>query len=237
MNRVKIAVLAEDDPFRRHADVWLNTFFHDSHVPFQISNYKTGESLLAQLYSGMQFDILLLDFDSVKEKVLKQIRLFDSDLLMICISNLYDKLSVAFELGAFHYLIRPVDFKMFAGILKRAVKRCFEKRDRFTIEWKHQVEVISLKNIICVEGFNRHIQIQTTSGQRESCQPFKEIVQRLTAAGFIRVHQSFLVNPSHIKTMDQNEILCTNGIAVPVSIRRKKEVLEKFRIYISNFSI
>lgn len=55
--------------------------------------------------------------------------------------------------------------------------------------------------------------------------------------GFIRVHQSFLVNLAHIVEITPNEVIGTNGIIIPMSIRRKKEVLEEYRTYMKSCSI
>ncbi len=235
---MKIAVCGESDTFVTKTLEMLEVFFRKSHIPFQVFSHESGEDVLKHIKNGIHFDIILVNIDEIKEKIVKQIRLCDPSVLMIFFADLYDKLSFAFEVNAFHYITNPLHFQMFASILKRALQCCFKKKNNFKVEWKKQIQMLSLKQIVYIECFNRHIKIQTTTDSYESCQAFKDIMDTMMiAANFIRVHQSFLVNPCHIKAVEQNEILCTNNITVPISIRRKKEALEKFRTYISKFSI
>lgn len=190
---------------------------------------------MEDLNKGLRFDVIFLDVDF--ENVAKNIRELDCDVLLIFQAHLYNQISNAFEVNAFQYLLKPINFSLFFNTLRRAFQRYYEKRRVFVVEWKQQIKQVLLKNIVYVECYNRHILVQTVTDQMESYQAFRETAEKLIPLGFIRVHQSFLVNLAHVKEIGQNEIIGTNGIIVPVSIRRRKEVLEGYRMYIEKRSI
>lgn len=202
---------------------------------FATKEYKCGADLLEDLNKGLRFDVIFLDVDS--ENVAKKIRELDCDVLLIFEAHLYNQIPDAFEVNAFQYLLKPINFNLFFNTLRRAFQRCYEKKRVFAIEWKQQIKQILLKNIVYIECYNRHILVQTVTNQMESYQTFKETAEKLIPLGFIRAHQSFLVNPDHINEICQNEIIGTNGISIPVSIRRRKEVLEGYRMYIEKRSV
>lgn len=190
---------------------------------------------MEDLNKGLRFDVIFLDVDF--ENVAKNIRELDCDVLLIFEAHLYNQISNAFEVNAFQYLLKPINFSLFFNTLRRAFQRYYEKRRVFVVEWKQQIKQVLLKSIVYIECYNRHILVQTVADQMESYQSFSETAEKLIPLGFIRVHQSFLVNPVHIKEIRKNEIIGTNGIIVPVSIRRKKEVLEEYRMYIEKCSV
>jgi two-component system LytT family response regulator len=53
----------------------------------------------------------------------------------------------------------------------------------------------------------------------------------LCDSGFYRVHKSYLINLSHITRFEKQEggyIILTNGVKVPVSSRKREELLQMF---------
>ncbi len=233
---MRIVVCSGNDQHRKQILTYLDAF-HQGIVSFKTQEYQCGIDLLEDLKKGIRCDVVFLDVDFIEKDVAKKIRALDTDVLLIFTANLHDQISCAFEVQAFHYLLEPINFHSFSNTLNRAFQRYYEKRKVFKVEWKHQVKSILLNKIIYIECFNRHILLRTTNDLLESSQSFHEIVEKLIPAGFIRVHQSFLVNLSHMEGINQNEILCTDGITVPISIRRKKEVLEQFRVHLQKLSI
>lgn len=231
---MKIAISSGNEKNRKKILTYLSSIQENS-MPFKTNEYKSGADLLEDLRKGLQFDVIFLDVDY--ENVAKNIRELDRDVMLIFESHSYDQISNAFEVHALHYLLNPIDFSLFLDALRRAFQRYYEKRRIFIIEWKQQIKQILLKNIVYVECFNRHILVRTLSDEMQSYQTFRETVEKLIPLGFIRVHHSFLVNLAHIVEIDKNEIIGTNGIIIPISTRRKKEVLEKYRLYVEKHSV
>jgi len=57
----------------------------------------------------------------------------------------------------------------------------------------------------------------------------KEFEERLTAANFIRPHQSFMVNLEFIDKYDKSGVIhLKNGITIPVSSRKKDNFISAF---------
>ncbi len=60
--------------------------------------------------------------------------------------------------------------------------------------------------------------------------PIKDVGELLIPAGFLRVHNSYLINLAHIKKYirgEGGEIIMKNGHTVPVSRSKKAEFLER----------
>lgn len=231
---MKIAISSVNEKNRKQILTYLNAVQKTRHL-FKTKEYKCGMDLLSDLKKGLRFDVIFLDVDF--ENVAKKIREVDHDVLLIFQAHSYNQISDAFEVRAFHYLLKPIDFSLFVNALRRVFHGYYNKRRVFVIEWKQQVKQILLKNIVYIECYNRHILVRTATDQMESYHTFKETAEKLIPLGFIRVHHSFLVNLEHIVEISHNEIIGTNGITIPISIRRKKEVLEGYRMYVEKYSV
>lgn len=231
---MKIAISGLNEQERKQILTHLNTM-QKTNAHFQTKEYQCGAQLLADMKRGLRFDAIILDVDV--DNVARNIRELDSEVLLIFQAHSYNQISDALEVYPSHYLLKPLDVSVFVNEFKRVFQRHYHKRKVFSIEWKHQMKQISLKNIVSVECFNRHILVRTATDEMESCQSFQETAQKLIPLGFIRVHHSFLVNLAHIVEISQNEIIGPNGIMIPISIRRKKEVLEEYRTYVRRYSV
>lgn len=56
----------------------------------------------------------------------------------------------------------------------------------------------------------------------------KELDDRLSEKGFIRVHKGFLVNYQFINSIKNNNVILTNGNEIPISRRNVNAVKEKY---------
>ncbi|HJA06974.1 MAG TPA: LytTR family DNA-binding domain-containing protein [Candidatus Mediterraneibacter pullicola] len=231
---MKIGISSHNNRNRQQILSYLN-YLQKTRTLFETKEYEFGADLLKDLNKGIRFDVIFLDVDF--ENVAKKIRELDRDVLLIFVSRLCNQVFNAFEVNAFQYLLKPINFYLFFNTLKRVFQLHHEKKRVFVVKYKQQIRQILLKNIVYIECYNRHILVQTVTDQMESYQTFRETAEKLIPLGFIRVHQSFLVNLSHIKEIGQNEIIGTNGIIIPVSIRRKKEVLEGYRMHIEKHNV
>ena len=52
--------------------------------------------------------------------------------------------------------------------------------------------------------------------------------EELVPAGFIRVHQGYLVNYRQVKLIEDQEVLLTSGEALPISRRKAADVRAKY---------
>ncbi|WP_373598999.1 LytR/AlgR family response regulator transcription factor [Paraclostridium bifermentans] len=50
---------------------------------------------------------------------------------------------------------------------------------------------------------------------------------------FVRCHRSYIVNVKHIKTITKNNVFLENGVKVPISRGKYKEINDTFIDYIS----
>ena len=86
----------------------------------EIVFFSSGEELLL---SDCQIDILFLDIQMSGRngmEIAKELRLKDKNVIIIFVTAVEEYVFHAFDVGAFHYIVKPIDDTKFTDVLHRA---------------------------------------------------------------------------------------------------------------------
>ena len=114
-------------------------------------------------------------------------------------------------------------------LLQENMTRQINKMDRIALNTQEKIHIVPIKNIIRCESDVNYTFIHLTDGKRILVtKTLKEFDEMLQQSGFLRVHQSHLVNLEHISEFikaDGGHLNMSDGSYVPVSSRRRTMVL------------
>lgn len=147
----------------------------------------------------------------------------------------------AFKSGAVHYLLKPVVRAELQEALERTaalpaasadalqqVRRILT--DRITVPTSEGFHVLAPGEIVRCESDGNYTRFHLMNGDKVmASRTLKEFDTQLEPHGFMRVHLSHLVNMSQVKMYlhrDGGTLVLANGHEVPVSHRRRNEVVE-----------
>lgn len=189
-----------------------------------LSFYPSGQELLL---SGRQPDILLLDIQMSGKngmETARQLRRTNQKMILIFVTALDNFVFEAFDVGAFHYLLKPFDDEKFTQVLLNAGKQ-FEDRKKLeaagrakeapslmiTTGGKHLT--VHLEDIVYAEVFDRKIILHTMDSDIEYYGKMKEL-QKKAGDEFYRPHRAYLVNFNFIRKYDATAIYLKKGQAL-----------------------
>jgi two-component system LytT family response regulator len=90
-----------------------------------------------------------------------------------------------------------------------------------------------VNEIIRLESFGNYSFVFLTNGHRiVTSQNLKLLEEILPAHFFFRIHQSFIINTSHLKMIGKEHgdfVEMTDGAKVPLARRRKEEFIAKIK--------
>ncbi|MDE5933618.1 MAG: LytTR family DNA-binding domain-containing protein, partial [Lachnospiraceae bacterium] len=131
----------------------------------------------------------------------------------------------AFDVGAFHYLVKPFKDGKFETVLAAAVEQC---RNRDGLEKGQAVEPeersivvktggvstrIPVKDIIYAEVFNRKVMIHSIHGDIEYYGKLSDLETQL-GDDFFRTHRANLVHFKYVEKYNVSEIWLEKGSAL-----------------------
>lgn len=187
--------------------------------------YQSGEELLM---ADRQSDIVLLDIQMPGMSGMdtaRQLRGISKEMVIIFVSALEDYVFQAFDVGAFHYLVKPFDDRKFAEVLSRAVEQCEDNRKRdahkngekempnLVITRGGEHITVRIADIVYAEVFDRKVILHTMDSDIEYYGKMKDLEKRV-GEDFYRPHRAYLVNFSYIRKYNAATIELERGQAL-----------------------
>nr|WP_315007171.1 LytTR family DNA-binding domain-containing protein [uncultured Capnocytophaga sp.] len=166
--------------------------------------------------------------------------------LQIIFITAYDQFAIeALNLGAFAYLLKPID----PIVLNNTLLRCYQKQEQFkvamyqlqiaqqhyqgekeikriSLRTSEGIDIISIEEIIYCQSDKGYTTFFLKGGEKILISKVLKTYDKLLPAHiFVRCHQSYLVNSHYIKKYYKEGILeLTTGEHIPVAERRREYV-------------
>lgn len=208
----------------------------------EISFFQSGEELLA---SEQDMDILFLDIQMQGINGMEtaiELRKKDNKLILIFVTALEEYVFKAFDVGAFHYLVKPIDDKKLEEVLKKAIEQVSSERMLQRQQEEKYVMInqngirrkVLIDTIIYAEVFNRKVVIHSQSIDGTECEIeyYGKLSDLEKAAGedFFRPHRAYLVNMKYIEKYDASTIWLEKG-TVLMAKKKFPELVKKYMKY------
>lgn len=207
---------------------------------------ETGKQLILRHQPDLVFlDIQMPGISGLE--LLQQLPRLDFELIFVTAHDQYGIQAVKF--AAVDYLLKPIDIAELQEAVQKATRRITGKKktgqlenllqllERQSFKEEHRLALTTLKEtrfvypgqIIRCESDNNYSHFYLEDGDKlVISKPLYEYEQLLRDYGFIRCHQSHLVNKRFIKSIlredSTNTLLLENGSHIPIS-RNKRDTV------------
>jgi len=121
----------------------------------------------------------------------------------------------AFDVGAFQYLLKPVDEAKFARVFARAVEQIQVRRAlpakvrALTLPAAHTSRTVPLNSIYYIESRNHQVTLHLLDSVFTCYAKIGELEAELLGQ-FFRIHKGYLVNLSYVEAYSKTEVTLTN---------------------------
>lgn len=212
---MQIAICDDEPEIRKLLEEKLHRLFPD----LETVAYSSGEKLIA---AGRAPDILLLDIRLPGingMETAKALREKGWDTVLIFITAMEEYVFQAFDVGAFHYLIKPFEDERFTAVLQRAIAQCREplllprKQDSLLIRSKGAHIRVSLDAVIYAEVFNRKVLIHELDKEIEYYGRLSELAKQ-AGEDFFRSHRAYLIHFKYVVKYDSSTVWLEKGKAL-----------------------
>lgn len=202
----------------------------------EILQYASGEEMLSDQEGA---DILFLDIQmsgSNGIETAKRLRKRKDKVMIIFITALEEYVFQAFDVGAFHYLLKPFSDEKFFTVLRKAIKEWEEKKAdteerRFIIIKNGSVHIrVNLEDIIYAEVYDRKIMLHTITGEMEYYGKMGDL-EKMTGEDFFRSHRAFLIHFKYIVKYDAASIYLENGNQALLAKQKYSEFVKAYLKY------
>jgi DNA-binding LytR/AlgR family response regulator len=184
------------------------------------------------ILNGQDIDILLLDINMPKINGIDFLKSSRSTASVI-ITTAYAEYAVeSYGLDVLDYLVKPIGFDRFlkacdkareAAELKKLSKGSLQRSgDHFFIKSNNQIEKVFYHDLLYAEAMLNYVMLYTATKKLMVYVTIKSLEGQLPADQFIKVHKSFIVNISKVKSIEGNVLNIGNEkITISQSLREK----------------
>lgn len=182
--------------------------------------YENGYDVLDEknLPDLLFLDIQMPGIDGMETA--RALRRIDKAMIIIFVTAIEDYVFQAFDVGAFHYLVKPYTDEKLAEVLHSAAEQLSDRNNetkkempRLMITAGGRHITVNIEDIVYAEVFDRKVVIHTLDADIEYYGKMKELEKRV-GDGFYRPHRAYLVNFNYIKKYDARMIWLEKGQAL-----------------------
>jgi two-component system LytT family response regulator len=211
----------------------------------------TSSSAAVELIKKQQPQLVFLDVEMPGTdafELLSQLQPINFEYILV---TAFDRYAVkAFAHNALHYLLKPVDIDELRLAVQKAAARIMETNVsrriddlRSQSESNHTTRIAlptsnglvfhAIDDIICCSARNTYTLFEFISDKELLVSgQLKTFEEKLPAAIFCRVHNSYLINMNHIRQYIRGkggQVKMVNGRIIEVSMRKRDEFLSRLR--------
>ena len=160
--------------------------------------------------------------------------------VIIFVTAYREYMEEAFDVNAFHYLVKPIKESKFAEVFKRAVKevRSLEERRKqyLIIKDGENRKKLLFSEIQYIESNDRKVVFHTDSGLAETYARMYDLEKELGDT-FFRCHRCYIVNFEKVTAYSVNSIRVLNGDSIILAEKKYTDFVKAYLRYAKNGGI
>ena len=232
---MKIAVCDDDRTTREQ----ITSLIKEQEPDAEVITFEAGESMIN---SQDSFEISFLDvkmneisgIDVAKHMREEQKKRGKDKSIIIFVTGYREYVEDAFDVNAFHYLLKPIDEKKFYTVFNRALKEISvkTKQEGLSVIVKNNgmQRKVLLRDIYYIESNNKKVVFHTKDGKIATYGRMEDWESEL-GDSFYRCHRGYLVNLEKITAYSVDTIDLINGDSLILAQKKYADFIKAYMRY------
>lgn len=219
---INIAICDDEKNIR----AYLSSLIRKQNIECEITEYASTDEYLSE---QKEHELLFLDIEMKSTvsgmdgmSMAKQIRGMEhiKQPIIVFVTGYEKYIYDAFDVGAFQYLLKPIDEKKFAGVFRRAAEQIISeaelRKKTLVIQYANTSKVIPWDSIYYLESQSHKVVIHMKDGNLEYYAKMGDLEEELQGQ-FFRIHKGYLVNLAYVDEYNKTEMTLVNGDKLLIS--------------------
>lgn len=234
----KIAVVEDEEKQVQKIRTFLHQYEKEKKVDFDLTFFSDGDEIVEKYdcsYDLILMDIMMKFMDGMTAA--EEIRKKDETVIIIFITNMVNFAIKGYQVGAFDYILKPINYFQLEKSLSRALKK-LNKEDTTTyinIGSSSNIQRLALKDICYIESYAHYLTFYTIRGEFTVYMRLKDVEEALQGKNFFRINKGAIVNLRYVDGVEEG--CCMIGQKkLSVSRSKKKDFMTQLTYYMYNRS-
>ncbi|NNE28832.1 MAG: response regulator transcription factor [Saprospiraceae bacterium] len=207
----------------------------------------------AKLIRNTKPDLLFLDIRLGENTGFDLLEILPDLSSRVIFVTAYDEYALkAFRFSAVDYLLKPIDPELLTKAVSKAKSQITQSQEtlellktqiknpealasKVSLPTMERLHIVDIESITRCQSFDNNTQFFLESGEKIFVtRTLKKFDELFSEHSFMRVHQSHLVNLKYVRAFEKRDggyLVMKNGENVPVSVRKKPEVVKALENY------
>lgn len=243
---MKIAILDDELHCVESLVLHLHSLFPEFSVVYKSTNPVEALSKLQEI----DFDLLFLDIEMPIMNGFELLNNMEEITFDVIFTTAYSQYAVkAFKAQAINYLLKPIDEEELKNALltyktnKEVSIRTPENlekllnnfiigkslQDKIAIPVSDGIEFIDVADIVYCQSHSNYTSIHLANNKTLMfSRTLKDTEDILNKYGYLRIHQSYLINPGHLKKYvrhDGGSVIMSDDTKIPISASKRNNIM------------
>lgn len=216
---------------------FLRAYFSAHPYEYAVTEYGQGETLVDDYEDGEAgYDLVFLDIfmDGILGmECARALRRFAPKVPIVFLTTTPDYALESYDVRAYGYLVKPLDQEKAAALLDRFLREDYDGRQKtLLLREGGRGRRIAYREIEFIESRRNVLLVRLENGEEHRIYAKLDDVEReLDGHGFLRCHQSYIVNMERVRVVEKDFILAS-GARVPIRQREAKAIREAYFEYV-----
>ena len=231
---MKIAICDDEKRDIKRLVSLLEKYSEDKQMDVSIYTYETASDLIAAM-SENEWDIIFLDINMEGMDGLSlagRIREKDEEVPIILVTAFINYALDGYKVRASRFLVKDDLDKTLPECMDDICIQLQKKKKNMLFNCVEGDVDIMLSEIVFIETTGHKSIIHLGSEDYHLYESMDELENRLKVYGFIRVHQSYMVNIRHIRSINNYVLILDTGYEIKIPKARYKQVRQERALYV-----
>lgn len=215
---MKIAICEDEKAIADEIKSHVSSYVSGYNLEAEIDVFECCEDFIS---SESVYDLALLDivFDGKSGMdAAREIRSRGLKTTIIFITAYNEYVFEGYEVGAFRFLLKPIDEASLKAAISGFMTAYLEK-SYIIVPINKKTLNISLDKVMYIEASEKHSIVRCLDETYQSIKSISDFQAEIRSLRFFRTHRRFLVNMKYITEVEGNVITLSNGEKVEISRR------------------
>lgn len=226
---LRFAICDDEKEMRMNLSGKIRAILESLDVRVELCSFADSVTLLAE-HKKLHFDAVFLDIEmegmsglEAAEKLREQ----NDGVRILFVTDHDSMVFQSFQYAPLRFIRKSKLTEELNEAIISVLADINRAQDKYCLETKEGIRQITIQDILYFEVLGHLTTCHTKNGCIELRETLKKIEEDLRMHGFVRTHNSYLVNSRYIEAVEKKAVLLTeDGLRIPLS-RQKQEAVKR----------
>ena len=234
---LKVAILDDNQTALMISTSAVEAFLKEKNAEYKLFSFSNPLNFLASAKEE-KFDLSFLDIDMPEMnglEVADQLSEIAKNGQIIFLSQREDLVFECLKFHPFGFIRKSKlidDFSLMMNQWYQTVSNT--ESDETKIDFVDKTKTVSfkIKEIVYIEGDRNYQKVVLKDKSSQNIRvAMGQLEEKLREHGFIRIHKGYLLNYLYIRSIANDEVVLTTGISLPMSKKRRDEIMKQYMAF------